>query len=260
MSDFNPKKHLIKMSGKEYLETKWRIAWFREDHPKGRIHTEIYSTEPIIVRAVVYTEAGEILASAHGGATDKGNNVWSGHNIEKAETAAIGRALGHAGYGTQFATSAADARNADSLNQPVDNPVQNGKKHETVFNKSATPSRVRDWSAIFKAVEHFYTEETEEKRKGHWWGTVQKFQKANALADAMTDKAIIDALTAYKSGRGWQDNAAVRALVEHQIGMPISAATKQLKHGVNEYATPDLFIESVEGLPALNEISSKVTA
>lgn len=99
---FNPKQHLIHLKGKVYLETRWRIAWFREDHPNGVISTEIISFEPVVVKATVSDEKGGILATAHAGAVDKGNAVWSGRSIEKSETAAIGRALGHAGYGTQF--------------------------------------------------------------------------------------------------------------------------------------------------------------
>lgn len=100
---FNPKKHLIQLKGKLYLETKYRIQWFREEHPGGCIATEIISLDPVMVKATIYDRDGKILATAHAGAVDKGNAVWSGRAVEKSETAAIGRALAHAGYGTQFA-------------------------------------------------------------------------------------------------------------------------------------------------------------
>lgn len=103
MAAFNAKKHLIPLKGKWYLETKYRIQWFREDHPRGCISTEVINYDPVIVKATVYDGEGAVLATAHAGALDKGNAVWSGRNIEKSETAAIGRALAHAGYGTQFA-------------------------------------------------------------------------------------------------------------------------------------------------------------
>lgn len=105
---FDPQKHVISLKGKAYLETRWRIAWFRDEHPDGAIVTEILSQEPIMVKATVLNGAGQILATGHGGALDKGNAVWSGRGLEKAESAAIGRALGHAGYGTQFLESDAD--------------------------------------------------------------------------------------------------------------------------------------------------------
>ena len=100
---FDPKKHMTNLRGKDYLEVKWRIKWFRTDYRTGRIDTEIISfTEPPIVKATILDEDGELLAVGHGSAQSDGNKVWSGREIEKAETAAIGRALAHAGYGTQF--------------------------------------------------------------------------------------------------------------------------------------------------------------
>jgi hypothetical protein len=111
---FNPTKHLIQLKGKQYLETKYRIQWFREEHPGGCISTEVMSFDPVMVKATIYNAEGGILATAHAGAVDKGNAVWSGRAIEKSETAAIGRALAHAGYGTQFAGGDDDGFMADS--------------------------------------------------------------------------------------------------------------------------------------------------
>src|SRR5690606_19873203 len=91
--DFDPKKYLIQLKGKWYLETKWRIRWFRQDHPTGTIATEVVSLDPPLVKATIYASDGHILATGHAGANDKGNAVWSGRSIEKSETAAIGRAL-----------------------------------------------------------------------------------------------------------------------------------------------------------------------
>ena len=30
---FNPNDHLINLKGKHYLEVKWRLVWFRMEHP-----------------------------------------------------------------------------------------------------------------------------------------------------------------------------------------------------------------------------------
>lgn len=114
---FDPRKHLIQLKGKLYLETKYRIQWFRQEHPRGCISTEIISYEPVLVKATIYDGEGAVLGTAHAGAVDKGNAVWSGRAVEKSETAAIGRALAHAGYGTQFAVT-------DENGMPVDSPVE----------------------------------------------------------------------------------------------------------------------------------------
>lgn len=97
---FDPKSKLSKMQGKDYLEVKWRIAWFRDEHPKGAIITEIAHAEPILVRATIMDADGKILATGFG--TPKTQGVAKSRPFEGAETAAVGRALAHAGYGTQF--------------------------------------------------------------------------------------------------------------------------------------------------------------
>lgn len=96
---FNAQSKLTKMQGKDYLEVKWRIAWFRDEHPKGSIITEIVSDG--VIKATIVDGDGKLLATGHG--TPKMQGVAKSRPFEGAETAAIGRALAHAGYGTQFA-------------------------------------------------------------------------------------------------------------------------------------------------------------
>lgn len=113
---FNPVEHLTDLKGKKYLECKWRLMWFRDDHPNGKVSTEMLSSDPLLFRASVLTAEGELLATGHGSATAKPGAVWTGREVEKAETAAISRALGHAGYGTQFTED-------DELTHLADSPV-----------------------------------------------------------------------------------------------------------------------------------------
>ena len=98
MSNFDPKSKIIKMQGKDYLPVNWRIVWFREDHPKGSILTEVVGEG--LIKATIIDGDGKTLATGHG--TPKMQGVAKARPFEGAETAAIGRALAHAGYGTQF--------------------------------------------------------------------------------------------------------------------------------------------------------------
>lgn len=128
---FNPNEHMLDMRGKKYLPVAWRIVWFRETHPAGTIGTEVISFEPLCVKATITNAEGVLIATGHGTANDTGKAVWSGRAIEKAETAAIGRALGHAGFGTQFDVDDEDDNLADSPVENKRNPYSNAPKAPT---------------------------------------------------------------------------------------------------------------------------------
>jgi len=112
---FNPKEHLMNMRGKDYLEVKWRIVWFREEHPNGAITTDLANVDPVLMKATVLDESGHILGTGFG--TPKMQGVASQRPFEGAETAAIGRALAIAGYGTQFTGE-------DEGEHIVDSPIE----------------------------------------------------------------------------------------------------------------------------------------
>lgn len=101
---FNVKKHLIRVQGgREYLPVAYRLVWFREEHPDWGIDTRPVSLESekglAVFQASIYNSEGRLMSS--------GTKMETARNfadyVEKAETGAIGRALGVLGYGTQFA-------------------------------------------------------------------------------------------------------------------------------------------------------------
>ena len=89
------------LRGKEYLEVKYRLVWFREEKPNWSIETEIayQDGDSATVKATIKDEQGRIMSTAHKHEDRQGFADFR----EKAETGAIGRALAHIGYGTQFA-------------------------------------------------------------------------------------------------------------------------------------------------------------
>jgi len=101
--NFNPKEHLSKIKGKDYLEVKWRLVWFREDHPDYEINTEFIILDidqgVAVCRAVIKDNESRQLAC--GTKTEYKASFFD--YVEKSETGAIGRALATLGYGTQFA-------------------------------------------------------------------------------------------------------------------------------------------------------------
>lgn len=137
---FDPTEHLISLKGKDYLQVQHRVMWFKDTHPKGQILTEVVSLDPVVMKATITDDSGNVIATGHGSAQPRANAVWSGRELEKAETAAVGRALGLAGFGTQFTSDFADGEDdylADSPQAPKTS--QNSpQKRETTPNKPNT--------------------------------------------------------------------------------------------------------------------------
>lgn len=140
---FNPKEHLIKIrrfeNGQEvfldYLEIKWRLVWFREEHPDWVIETsgDMYLDEKgkpfgYWASAVIKDEKGNIRTTAKAyserGPNDKSPNP---NFVERAETKAEGRALVKLGYGTQWALEYTEE---NEITEVADSPVQQGKTEQ----------------------------------------------------------------------------------------------------------------------------------
>jgi hypothetical protein len=98
--NFDPHKYLIKVTGKDYLEVKFRLHWFRLEHAAWDIRTEIVNLDLekgiALVRADIFDEKGNHKSS---GLKMEVKSSF-GDYAEKAETGAIGRALAALGYGT----------------------------------------------------------------------------------------------------------------------------------------------------------------
>jgi len=107
---------ILSLRGRDYLEVKYRLVWFREEHPDWSIITEIISLNEnsAYARATVKDEQGRVIATSHKFESKQGFPDF----IEKAETGAIGRALALIGYGTQFC-----ADELDEGDRIVDSPV-----------------------------------------------------------------------------------------------------------------------------------------
>lgn len=110
---------VLNLRGQDYLEVKYRLVWFREEHPDWSIETEFVTlTErAALARAILKDESGRVIATAHKAETSTGFPDF----MEKAETGAIGRALALIGYGTQFCADELDEgdRIVDSPANPV---------------------------------------------------------------------------------------------------------------------------------------------
>jgi hypothetical protein len=119
MKDFKTAKGtvlpILNLRGKDYLEVKYRLVWFREEHPDWSIETEIKRNDnETVSKATIRDTSGRIMAQAHKVEDKQGFN----DHTEKSETGAIGRALALCGYGTQFC-----ADELDEGDRIVDAPI-----------------------------------------------------------------------------------------------------------------------------------------
>ena len=128
-TEFEPGAYLRKVSGKDYLEVKWRLVWLRDKHPDASLETELVQLdldkEFAIFRARVVIPGGGD-ATGYGSETKRDFTDF----IEKGETKAVGRALAALGFGTQFCDDfeAVDASGVTHVaDSPVEKPAISGK-------------------------------------------------------------------------------------------------------------------------------------
>jgi hypothetical protein len=142
---FNPNEHLMQIKNRggaaDYLPVQWRLVWFNEKCPEGKItiiekiidpdreiekevmqwNSETRRSEKMVKRACgwayfhVRVEDGK---GKVGEAVKSESAVDFDDYIEKADTGATGRALAKIGYGTQFAPE------FDEQHRIVDAPVE----------------------------------------------------------------------------------------------------------------------------------------
>lgn len=132
---------LLNLRGKQYLEVKFRLVWFREEHPDWSIETELMSVTEVsaYARATIRDETGRIIATSHKFENIKGFPDF----IEKAETGSIGRALALIGYGTQFCADELDEgkRIVDAPTQIRERGTSNTVKNENSPYSDQEPSQ-----------------------------------------------------------------------------------------------------------------------
>jgi hypothetical protein len=102
---FDPRQHLLNLKGKDYLPVAARLVWLNEEAPRFLIQSSILKLEDTyaIVQATVTVQDADGTPQKTATATKREDKTHFPDYLEKAETGAVGRALGMLGYGTQFA-------------------------------------------------------------------------------------------------------------------------------------------------------------
>lgn len=136
-TQFDPSRFLRKLSGKDYLEVKWRLLWLRTEQPDAIVETELHAMQDDFALF-----KARVSIPGCGSATGWGSETKQdfGDFIEKAETKALGRALAALGFGTQFCDD--HVFDPEDRGKVVDSPVERpGGNHQG--GGLATPAQLK---------------------------------------------------------------------------------------------------------------------
>ena len=147
---FNPNDHLIMLKGKAYLEVKWRLVWFRNEHPDWAITTSIVTFDVEDKYAIFKAQ----ISDQHGIVKAEGTKMEDARGfadyLEKAETGAIGRALGILGFGTQFAPEFDEVVQGAEHPRIVDAPIESKPKVKVTAEPTVVKQSMREGGALLK--------------------------------------------------------------------------------------------------------------
>lgn len=164
----------VDIKGKSYIEVNQRVKAFRMLYPEGCIKTEMVSNENgvCVFKAEVYSEwtADEPPFSttytrklSTGYAYEKEGSTFINRTsyIENAETSAVGRALGFAGFGIDTSIASAEEVENAQINQTLLKPITDKDKKAL---SDLLKEKGKKWSDL-KAFEGMKEGDTLEFRK-----------------------------------------------------------------------------------------------
>ena len=133
----------IPIHGKEYVEVKTRVQYFRKNYPNGSIVTDVLQqdNESITTQTKIFID--DKLVSSGIAHEDKNvSHINKTSFIECCETSSVGRALGLFGIGIE-----ASVDTADTIRRAIDEQNAN-KKVEDLLNYKAEQLGIQLFNAI----------------------------------------------------------------------------------------------------------------
>lgn len=100
-------KGIVKIHGKEYMTVARRVELAYEEKALESVETDVLSHNPVVVRAKVVVR-GNVFTGISSVNLDTPRIIEKDNPYEVAETSAVGRALGFAGYGLIESVASAD--------------------------------------------------------------------------------------------------------------------------------------------------------
>lgn len=98
---------IITIHGKEYMTVAKRVGLAHEDNALQSVETEVLSHDPVVIKAKVCI-SGRVFTGISAVILEQAKMIEKENPYEVAETSAVGRALGFAGYGLIESIASAD--------------------------------------------------------------------------------------------------------------------------------------------------------
>ncbi|MGH7203722.1 MAG: hypothetical protein ACREHC_04745 [Candidatus Levyibacteriota bacterium] len=98
---------IVNIHGKDYMTVARRVELAQENRALEGVGTEVLNHNPVVVKAKV-TLKGEVYTGISSVSPDSTRQIEKENPYEVAETSAVGRALGFAGYGVIESIASAD--------------------------------------------------------------------------------------------------------------------------------------------------------
>ena len=193
---FDPTRFLTKVSGRPYLEVKYRLVWLRDTHPGAQIKTEMvqHQGQHAVFRAEIILPpqrsidpiTGEILddipawsASATGWGSEASDDF--GDYLEKAETKALGRALAALGFGTQFCPDYDFGADQQRVVDSPAHPAGQRRGNPAGGSQEATPRQIKYLYAVSREI-GLSSEEIEERSQDAFGCAVSELSRRDISA------------------------------------------------------------------------------
>jgi hypothetical protein len=100
-------KGIVTIHGKDYMTVARRVELSHEDKALESVTTEVLSHDPVVIKATVVVK-GKIFTGISAVDLSTPRLIEKQNPYEVAETSAVGRALGFAGYGLLESVASAD--------------------------------------------------------------------------------------------------------------------------------------------------------
>lgn len=154
------KNGIVHIHGKEYMTVAKRVEMAHENQALESVETEVLSHNPVVIKARISVK-GKTYTGISSVSLDSSKLIEKQNPYEVAETSAVGRALGFAGFGLIESIASADEVVA-AQNKSEENQLTCDLCGNPAIEKKGTTKSGKAYHGIFCS--------TEDKSHTRWLG------------------------------------------------------------------------------------------